>query len=723
MTITTRSILEVPARILWVVKGLGPGGAERLLCAQARAHDRSIVEPSCCFVLPEKDHLAEELERAGVRTTCLSRSNSDVLWPWRLMKLIRTGAWDIIHVHSPLPGSVARLAVRSLPSAKRPRVVTTEHNQSSTFHWMTRWLNALTSRGDDATIAVSHEVQMSLWGGVRKRAETLRHGIDVAEVSKQRQLRDSVRTEFDLTDDEFVVGTVANFRPQKDYPNLLAAMKLLADRKVAFRLLAVGQGPDEAEIRAQAERLDLGLQVIFTGFRDDATAVMGGCDAFVLASQWEGLPVALMEATALGLPIVATEVGGVAEELTTDENCILVPPKNPEMLARAIELLASDPEHRRRLGSAAKTVAARFDVKSAVRRLEEVYQGLLIDRRPISEGQPTVVSSVRLLRTRRAGLGEGLTMRLATADDRGQILELCRSTLGWGDDPRFEQLFRWKHDLNPFGSSLVSVAVDGPRVVGLRSFMYWNLVRGRQRLRTVRAVDTVTHEDFQGRGIFTALTMHSLEVLHDQGIDFVFNTPNQQSRPGYLKMGWTDVGRVPVAVRVTGPRGFARLGRSRVAASHWPVETSIGSSVDSVIEEVLAARDSEVVERSGSRVLRTEMSDEFLRWRYAQSFLDARALRAAGGFVIVQFRSRGTATECLILDSFGVSAKERDRVAIEAARDAGADYVVRSGLPSWGLGFVPVYGMGPRLTWRGIAVHAMPALGNWDLSMGTVALF
>ena len=293
--------------MLWVVKGLGPGGAERLLVAAANAHDRERFDIECAYVLPWKDHLVGELESAGVRTHCLSTKRTDRRWPLHLAKLIRSGDYDVVHVHSPLPGSVARLAARSMRSADRPGLVSTEHNRWETHRLPTRLLNRVTSRWDDASFAVTDEVRESMRGRVAKRAVTLRHGIDVERVAAERAHRAEVRAEFGIGDDEFVVGTVANFRPQKDYPNLLGAARLLADRDVPVRIVAIGQGPQEAEMRALHESLGLGDRVILTGFRDDAVRVMAACDAFTLASQWEGLPVAVMEALALGLPIVATE--------------------------------------------------------------------------------------------------------------------------------------------------------------------------------------------------------------------------------------------------------------------------------------------------------------------------------------------------------------------------------------------------------------------------------
>jgi glycosyltransferase involved in cell wall biosynthesis len=278
-------------------------------------HHADRVTLECAYVLPWKDHLADDLARAGVALTCLSSKRRDLRWPKRLAQLVRSGDFDVVHVHSPLPGSVARLAVRSMRRGSRPAVVATEHNRWKTHRLPTRLLNRVTSRWNDATFAVTDEVRDTMSGRAGSTAVTLQHGIDVPAVAAARADRAAVRAELGLPDDVLVVATAANFRPQKDYPNLLAAVATLRDRGVPMHLVAVGQGPQEAEVRAECTRLGLDHLVTFTGFRADAVRVLGAADVFTLASQWEGLPVALMEALALGLPVVATAVGGVAEAM------------------------------------------------------------------------------------------------------------------------------------------------------------------------------------------------------------------------------------------------------------------------------------------------------------------------------------------------------------------------------------------------------------------------
>jgi glycosyltransferase involved in cell wall biosynthesis len=304
----------VAVRVLWLTKGLGPGGAERLLVEMARTLDRRRVDVTAAYVLPWKDHLAGELEVAGVRTVCLSKTRRDPRWPWRLRRLLADGEVDVVHAHSPVPAVAARLAALTLPRHRRPTVITTEHNTWTSHHPVTRWANRLTGRRDAATFAVTDEARSTIRGAAAGRALVLVHGIDVAgTAARPPGERQRIRAELGLSDDEVVIGTVANFRAQKDYPNLLAAAARLVERQVPFRLVAVGQGQLEAEILKQRDELGLADHVILAGFRPDAVGVMGACDIFVLASAWEGLPVAVMEALALGLPIVATNVGGVAE--------------------------------------------------------------------------------------------------------------------------------------------------------------------------------------------------------------------------------------------------------------------------------------------------------------------------------------------------------------------------------------------------------------------------
>lgn len=364
--------------VLWLVKGLGPGGAERLLVAAAAAHDRDAFDLQVVYLLPWKQHLVPELEALGVRCTCLDvRNERDVRWAARLRAKLRAEPVDIVHSHSPYAAAVGRLVVRSLPRASRPALVATEHNPWSTFKPPTRYANAWTAWLDDADLAVSDEARASMSRRQRERTEVLVHGVDVSAIAKLRAERAAVREELGVEPEAVLVGTVANYHPKKDWPNVLRAARLVADRDPSIRFCLVGQGPLEDDVEALHRELHLDGIVTLTGYRPDAVRLMAGCDVFVLGSKWEGLPVALMEASALGLPIVATRVGGIPDSFHDDVDAVLVDPGDPDALADAIERLAGDEALRRRIGDAAQARASDFDVKRAVSRIEAIYRSVV----------------------------------------------------------------------------------------------------------------------------------------------------------------------------------------------------------------------------------------------------------------------------------------------------------------------------------------------------------
>ncbi len=702
-------------RVLWVIKGLGPGGSEQLLVAAARAHDPQEFVIECAYLVPWKDHLVEALERAGVRVHCLAPSAGNGSWPLNLRRLIAMNDFDVVHVHSPLPGAVARLAVLATGARHRPALVTTEHNGWATYHGLTRWANRLTSRWDQSVIAVSDEVRASMRGAGAAHSETLIHGIDVVAVAAHRAGRIEARAELGIGSGQLVVGTVANFREQKDYPNLIRAVRLLVEHSVDVRVVAIGQGPLEPEMRRLIDRMGLGSHVILTGFRADAQRLMAAFDVFTLASKWEGLPVALMEALALGLPIVATSAGGVGELLTDGVDALLVPPGNSVALADGLQRVLADDDLRVRLARAATARAAEFDVNRAVRRLEEIYRSVSRSRQPLQGATARPPAPAHRL-------PQGLDIRAATRADRAAILELCALSLGWTGDDRFAELYAWKHDLNVFGPSPTWVATDGGRIVGLRAFMRWEFVRGGEIVKAVRAVDTATDPDHRGKGLFTALTLHAVDSLHEEGVDFVFNTPNRASLTGYLKMGWREVGRLPVASRVSSPGPVLRTALSRAAADLWSLPINAGEPFLDWLDRAglpSAPRDDPTLVRA----LTTNVSAEYLRWRYGLPDLNYRAVAGDGGVVVLRRRRRGSAIELAVLDHLGLDAAGADRVVAATLRSADCHHALRLGAARLSTGFVPLPGAGPMVTWRALNQLAMPPLHNWRLGLGDIELF
>ena len=329
-----------------------------------------------------------------------------------------------------------------------------------------------------------------------------------------------------------------------------------------------------------------------------------------------------------------------------------------------------------------------------------------------------------------------IDVRTYRDEDEPGVLELLEASLGGGPGGgRTHDFFAWKHLDNPFGRSFMLVATKDGRVVGLRAFMRWAFTAAGNEVPAVRAVDTATHPDHQGLGIFTTLTTAALEQLAEEAA-FVFNTPNDKSRPGYLKMGWRVTGELPISVKVRRPVRFAgRIRGLRETTSN----TGAGPVVDAPRFSELALTDDELEAllrstRGADDRLTTEHTAASLRWRYGQSpHLDYRAVGGANGLVIFRVRSRGSLWETTVAE---VLVGERDSAAArsllrDAARAADVDHMTCL-LPSGSAalkgarraGFVrsPI---GMTLTARPLQSSSPDPLEmrSWALSLGDVEVF
>lgn len=323
-----------------------------------------------------------------------------------------------------------------------------------------------------------------------------------------------------------------------------------------------------------------------------------------------------------------------------------------------------------------------------------------------------------------------LEVRVAEPADRPAVLELLSASLGWLPDEHFDRFFDWKHKQSPFGESPEWVALDGARVVGFRTFLRWEFERSDGAvLRGVRAVDTATHPSHQGRGIFRRLTLAALDDVTAEGVDFVFNTPNAQSRPGYLKMGWSQVGRLPTSVRLASVASPLRMARARVPAQRWSTPSNAGRPALEVLADPALSELLDAVAPDAR--LHTRRTLPYLQWRYGFEPLAYRVVTISddvrSGLAVFRLRRRGSALECAVCD---VLVPAGDAVAYRAlvravGRASGADYMIRIGGPLMDRsGFVRLPRQGPILTWRGLAAgRPGAALEDWRLSLGDVELF
>lgn len=316
--------------------------------------------------------------------------------------------------------------------------------------------------------------------------------------------------------------------------------------------------------------------------------------------------------------------------------------------------------------------------------------------------------------------------RASTEDDLDAILAIGCAALGWGDDQRLSSLFHWKHHQNPFGESPMWVAIVEGRVVAFRTFLRWEWLRPDTTVvRAVRAVDTATHPEFEGQGLFRALTLNAIDELASEGVAFVFNTPNDNSRPGYLKMGWQVIGRPSVRVRPQGLGSLLRMSQARVSATKWSEPATFGRSPKEAFaddDEIRA-----VLRSAGSEPLTTNRTPAYFRWRFGFGPLHYRVVSLGegltGGFAVVRLRRRGAAVEATVCELYAPPGDHR------ATRDLlsqveGADYLLIAGSAA-GLrdGLLPAPRQGPTVTWRAVGEHDPPTLDRWHLTMGDLELF
>lgn len=361
------------AVVLVLVKGLGIGGAEKLLSEGARFWDRDRFEYHVAYVLPWKDQLVADLEALDVTVHLLSGSGrTSPALPWRLRRLVRGIGADLVHAHLPYTGILARVSA----GAGVP-VVYTEHNVADSYRGPTRLANRATYGRNAVAIAVSDAVAASL-AGYRGKVVTVRNGV-TCDVGADAAA--AARAELGIGADDPLVVHVGNIRPGKGHDNLVDATVALAGRVDGVRVVSIGTEKypgDLDRVASRAKDRGVGATISFLGRREDALAFTAAADVYVNPAEHEGLPVAVLEAMCLGRPIVATAVGGVPSVIADDVTGLLVPPADPAALADAIASLLDDPARRARLGAAAARFAHdELRLETMVAHVESIYDEVL----------------------------------------------------------------------------------------------------------------------------------------------------------------------------------------------------------------------------------------------------------------------------------------------------------------------------------------------------------
>lgn len=364
-------------RVLMLVDSLADeaGGAERFAVGLALALPKDDFAVGICVTRTARGGMPNELDAAGIPWLELGRTGrSDIMPLRRLGAVLRTV--DLLHAHkfgSNVWGSVVGRA------AGVPVIVAHEHTWSYEGQPLRRLLDGqLVGRLADSFVSVSNADRrrmIDLEGVPPEKTITIPTGF----VPRMEPSAGDLRSELGIASGAPVVGTICSVRPQKALEVLLEALAIVQRGRPDTHLVVVGDGPARPGLEAHAESLGVS-RVHFTGTRTDLAVIFEAFDVAVMSSDFEGLPLFAFECMNYRTPLVATAVGGLPDLVRQEETGLLVPPRDPGALARALEALLSDPGRRARMASAAHEQLPDYSMERIAARFAELYGDLLARR-------------------------------------------------------------------------------------------------------------------------------------------------------------------------------------------------------------------------------------------------------------------------------------------------------------------------------------------------------
>jgi glycosyltransferase involved in cell wall biosynthesis len=375
-------------RIVFLISNLEVGGAERQLVRLANGLDPERFEPRIVTMLGGGPLEAEV--RPGVPVVHLElmdrvRGRGVGRFPLvlgarlllRLARHLRAERPDILHGYLPLPYVTGALTGRAIGIP----VILAGRRGLTSFHiypqWRWRILARLANRIIDVHVCNSEAVRawaIEKEGLPAARTTVIPNGIDLPD-GPPPELEPAWRA-------PVRAAMIANLIGYKDHDTVLRSLAIVRRAHPELRLVLFGEGPERAALERLAAELRLGSGLVFAGRRPDAPRCLPGFDLALLGSAQEGLPNALMEAMAVGLPVVASAVGGVPELVRDGVDGLLVPAGDPAAMAAAIARLVERPGERARMGAAARErIRSEYTTEAMVRRTADLYLGLVGARR------------------------------------------------------------------------------------------------------------------------------------------------------------------------------------------------------------------------------------------------------------------------------------------------------------------------------------------------------
>lgn len=372
--------------IAFVVNNFDVGGLEKVVLGLLRRLDPARFRPfAVCVDGPGR--LFRDVPLPRERVLVLDKSNAKKIGPFSfdpavlttMAKFFFANGIRVVHAHNLAPLVLGGLAARLV--FPRPKVVYSEHNQiySASDAHVSRFRHYV--KLADRVIAVSYDLERTLARriGLRDGVSVIHNGIDGKRFTRNPSAIAKIRAELGVAEDEFLVGTAVVISKQKGLVHLLGAAERVVRADPKVRFVIAGDGPLRAELEEKARVSGLGDKVRFLGYRSDIPDLVSALDTYVLPSLWEGLPLALLEGLAIGVPLVATTVGGNPEVIVPGENGYLVPPKDEGALADAIlRVKAGGPAFAREVRERGRSRFERaFSEEAMTRAHESLYDAVL----------------------------------------------------------------------------------------------------------------------------------------------------------------------------------------------------------------------------------------------------------------------------------------------------------------------------------------------------------
>jgi L-malate glycosyltransferase len=361
-------------RILHLIKSLGRGGAETLLPETLKVHNKSSFVFYCIYFLPWKDQLVEEINTAGgiVQNIPATNNIKILLQAFKISRFIKQNNIQVVHCHLPWAGFVGRIVhlISGIP------VIYTEHNKQERYQSLTRFFNKFSFNLQSTAIAVSDDVAQSIKLNINPsiKVNTILNGINTEKFRRNLQVGQKIRADLGISSDAIVIGSLGVFRTQKRLHHWLEIFVSVSKENPNVRGILVGDGPLKQQIILQIKAMGLADIVFLPGIQTNAVDWYSAMDVFMMTSEFEGLPLALLEAMSCECAVVATNAGGINEVVNDGINGSIVDVDQWAGLTSKVQFLLDHPDVRVSMGQAARDrVVYHFSIYQMTKQLENLY--------------------------------------------------------------------------------------------------------------------------------------------------------------------------------------------------------------------------------------------------------------------------------------------------------------------------------------------------------------